>query len=77
VVVIPNSSAETMNQSVSENISASTTFKSDGWLGFNRIKEVTAKHIKKIVSPKEASKVLLWVHTMFSNAKRNLLGINH
>ena len=77
MVVIPDSSAETMNQTVSANVSASTTVKSDGWPGFNRIKEVTAKHIKKIVSPKEASKVLPWVHTMISNAKRNLLGINH
>jgi CO dehydrogenase/acetyl-CoA synthase epsilon subunit len=54
-----------------------STIKSDGWKGFARIKEVTAKHIIKIVPPQEASKALPWVHTMISNAKRNLLGINH
>jgi hypothetical protein len=77
MVVIPDSSAETMNEVVEGRINESATIKSDGWQGFARIKEVTAKHIIKIVPPKEASKVLPWVHTMISNAKRNLLGINH
>jgi len=77
MVVIPNSSAETMNQTVSANTNPSSVIKSDGWRGFNKIKEISSKHIKKIVPPKEASKVLPWVHTMISNAKRNFLGINH
>lgn len=42
-----------------------------------RIKEISARHIRKIASPKEASNILPWVHTMISNAKWNLLGINH
>jgi hypothetical protein len=77
MIVIPDSSAETMNQTVSANTKSSIIVKSDGWRGFNKIKEVSSKHIKKIVPPKEASKVLPWVHTMISNAKRNFLGINH
>ena len=77
MVVIPNSSALTMNQTVSANTNTSSVIKSDGWRGFNKIKEISSKHIKKIVPPKEASKVLPWVHTMISNAKRNFLGINH
>jgi len=77
MVVIPNSSSNTMNETVSINTKPSTIIKSDGWKGFNRIKDVSYKHIKKIVPPKEASKVLPWVHTMISNAKRNFLGINH
>lgn len=77
MVVIADSSAKTMNQTVSDNLKPSTIIKSDGWRGFNKIKEVSSKHIKRIVPPKEASKVLPWVHTMISNAKRNFLGINH
>lgn len=77
MVVIPNSSSITMNHTLSSNAKPDVTIKSDGWRGFSRIKEVSAKHIKKIVPPKEASKVLPWVHTMISNAKRNLLGTNH
>lgn len=75
--VIPNSASQTMNEVVSTFTNPATTIKSDGWKGFNKIKEVTAKHIKKVVRPTEASKVLPWVHTMISNAKRNFLGINH
>lgn len=77
MVVITNSSATTMNDTLSAYATPDVTIKSDGWRGFSRIKEVSAKHIKKIVPPKEASKVLPWVHTMISNAKRTLLGINH
>jgi hypothetical protein len=77
MVVISDSSSDTMNEALAGNVATNSTIKSDGWRGFARIKEVTAKHIVKIVPPQEASKALPWVHTMISNAKRNLLGINH
>ena len=77
MVVISDSSAQTMNDTVFDKTKFSSIIKSDGWRGFNRITEVSSKHIKKIVPPKDASKVLPWVHTMISNAKRNLLGMNH
>ena len=77
MIVIPNSSSSTMNDTLSTYAKPEVVIKSDGWRGFNKIKKVSAKHIKKIVPPKEASKALPWVHTMISNAKRNLLGINH
>lgn len=77
MVVIPDSSSETMNANIAEHTNSQTIVKTDGWRGFAKIKDVSKKHIKKIVSPKEASKVLPWVHTMISNAKRNFLGINH
>ena len=75
--VIPNGSIETMNRTVSENTKSTIVAKTDGWRGFNKLKEISSKHIKKVVLPKEASKVLPWVHTMISNAKREFLGINH
>ncbi len=77
MVVIEDSSSKTMNENIAQMTNESTTAKTDGWRGFSRIKEVTGKHIRKVVPPKEASKVLPWVHTMISNAKRNFLGINH
>ena len=77
MVVIPDSSAETMNMAIANSTSSEVIVRSDSWRGFNRIKEVAAKHIKKVTPPKEASKTLPWVHTMISNAKRNFLGINH
>jgi len=77
MIVIPDSTAQTMNDVVSANTDSLSVIKSDGWRGFNKIKEVSSKHIQKVVTPKEASKILPWVHTMISNAKRNFLGINH
>ena len=77
MVVIPDSSSETMNANIAMMTNSKTIAKTDGWRGFAKIKDVSSKHIKKVVPPSEASKVLPWVHTMISNAKRNFLGINH
>jgi hypothetical protein len=77
MVVIPDSSSDTMNQEVKEKLMPQSTVKTDGWKGFNRITEVVNKHISQIVPPQDASKALPWVHTMISNTKRNLLGIHH
>ena len=77
MVVIPDSSAETLKTTVSGVASPNIIAKSDSWRGFNKIKDITSKHIQKVTLPKEASKTLPWVHTMISNAKRNFLGINH
>jgi hypothetical protein len=75
--VIADSSSETMNTVVQENTQAGSTMKTDGWRGFNKFKEIDRKHRKQIVPSNQASKVLPWVHTMISNLKRSLLGINH
>ena len=77
MIVIPNSSSRQINQTVSEYVASVSTVKSDAWRGFSRLKDVISEHVQKVITPKEASKVLPWVHTMISNAKRNLLGTNH
>jgi len=75
--VISNSSSKQINKEVSNSLASLTTVKTDGWRGFYRLKEVISEHIQKVITPKEASNVLPWVHTMISNAKRNLLCTNH
>jgi transposase-like protein len=78
MLVIPDSGSQTMNKVVSDNTNKDkVTLKTDGWKGFNKFKEISKKHIQQVVKPKEASKVLPWVHTMISNAKRSFLGVNH
>lgn len=78
MVVIPNSGSEIMNNVVSQSTKKEgLTLKTDGWRGFNKFKEISQKHDRRVVKPKEASKILPWVHTMISNTKRNFLGINH
>ena len=75
--VIPDSSSKTMFDAVVYNTGANVTIKSDAWRGFNSLKEIVCKHIKRAVLPTDAPKILPWVHTLISNAKRNFLGINH
>src|SRR5437867_4385225 len=75
--VIADSSSQTINATSQEMLSKDSKIKTDGWRGFNKLKEIVKKHIKKVVPPSEASNVLPWVHTMISNAKRNFLGIHH
>lgn len=75
--VIKDASSDEINSFVSENISPKATVKTDGWRGFNYIDDVTEEHLKYIVPPKQASKILPWVHIMIANLKRNLLGIYH
>jgi len=77
MVVIPDSSSQTMNSVVFDHISPEARVKSDGWSGFNRLHELVSKHYQNVVRPKDAAKALPWVHTMISNAKRTFLGRNH
>lgn len=49
---------------------------SDGSTSFNGIKD-DYLHSGKVIPKKEISKVLPWVHTVISNAKRMLLDIHH
>lgn len=77
MVVIPDSSAPTMNREAKEKLNAESTVKTDGWKGFNQLKQIVNKHKSQVIPPKEASKVLPWVHTMIANTKRNFLGIHH
>lgn len=77
MVVIPDSSAETMNKETEDKVIQETIVKTDGWRGFRQLKDIVNKHISKVVPPEDASRVLPWVHTMISNTKRNLLGIHH
>lgn len=55
----------------------STEIVSDNFRGFSRIKEIVKTHHAQNVPKEMAGKVLPWVHTMISNVKRTLLGINH
>jgi len=49
--------------------------KTDHYASYNKIKGTVWTYIPTKVPPKEASKVLPWVHTMIANAKRTLLGV--
>jgi hypothetical protein len=50
---------------------------SDGWSGYEKLNTVVKNHQYYQIDSKLADKVLPWVHTMISNARRSLLGTHH
>jgi len=77
MLVVDNLKGQTVGEKVSENIKYDTVVKTDNYRSYSKIKENVWCHIPQKVSPKDAGKVLPWVHTMISNAKRTLLGVHH
>jgi hypothetical protein len=77
MLVVENLKGKTVGAKVSENIKYDTVVKTDNYSSYSKIKENVWCHIAQNVSPKDAVKVLPWVHTMISNAKRTLLGVHH
>ena len=77
MVVIDNLKAETIEEQVVKNIEYDSLVKTDNYRSYSNLKDLVWVHQARRVEPADASKVLPWVHTMISNAKRNLLGIHH
>ena len=77
MLVVNDLKGKTVGQKVKENISTDSVVKADNYRSYSRIKDNVWCHIAQQVKPKDAGKVLPWVHTMISNAKRTLLGAHH
>jgi len=72
-----NLTSKSINQQVSDNVSSESKVITDGYVSYSKLKEVISVHRSEIVPPHEVNKILPWVHTAISNAKRNMLGIHH
>ena len=77
MLVVDNLKGQTVGEKVAENIKYDTVVKTDNYSSYSKIKDHVWCHIPQKVSPKDAGKILPWVHTMISNAKRTLLGVHH
>ena len=77
MLVVENLKGQTVGEKVSKNIKYDTVVKTDNYSSYSKIKDHVWCHIPQKVKPKEAGKVLPWVHTMIANAKRTMLGIHH
>ncbi|NLA48056.1 MAG: IS1595 family transposase [Bacteroidales bacterium] len=77
MIVVDDLKGHTVGEKVTENIKYDSVIKTDNYTSYSRLKERVWCHIPRKVNPKEAGKVLPWVHTMIANAKRTLLGIHH
>jgi transposase-like protein len=77
MIVVDNLKADTVELQVKRNIKSNSLVKTDNYSSYSNIKGLVWVHQAETLKPKEAAKALPWVHTMISNAKRNLLGIHH
>lgn len=68
---------EQVNEQVTKSVATNSDVITDGWLGFERLKNVVKHHECYRIDAPMADKVLPWVHTMISNLKRTLLGTYH
>jgi len=75
--VVDDLSSYTIASQVKSDVHPKSTVRTDGYLGHQRLKEVVARHKALVLPPKEQGKVLPWVHTAISNAKRLFLGTHH
>jgi len=66
-----------INYEVSKSVSNEAHIISDGWRGYSKLREVVSSHTPMVVPAKDAMKKLPWVHTVISNAKRQMLGVHH
>lgn len=78
MVVMENLQAETINQKVKKGVEKIATVLSDGYKGYNKLKDVITKHIV-VIEPdkKKSAKIFPWVNRTISNAKKMLLGVHH
>jgi len=77
MVVVDNLKGQTDGEKISENITYDSVVKTDNYSSYSKIKDKVWCHIPQKVNPKEADKVLPWIHTMIANAKRTMLGVHH
>ncbi len=78
MVVIEDLKSETINKVVVKTVEKTAYVLSDGYKGYNKIKEVITNHYVVVEHNKQkSSKIFPWVNRTISNAKKVLLGIHH
>jgi len=75
--VIEDQSSDSFEKAAKKHISPSAELFTDGFKSYSKLKNYVKKHVAQKVPPKEAEKLLPWVHTTIANLKRELLGIHH
>ena len=77
MVVVDAISGENVKSVTKDNISDQATVITDGYVSYSEMSNLVNKHEQLLVPPKEASKLLPWVHIFISNAKRLFLNTFH
>jgi len=77
MLVIDDLTGKTMEEKVRNNIKYDSVVKTDNFRSYSKISGLVWRHFSEKVPTNELEKAFPWVHTIISNAKRTLLGINH
>jgi transposase-like protein len=77
MVVVEDLKTSTVNQVVGDAILAESIVVTDNYRSYNKLSDQVWVHEAQNVTGTQVNKVLPWVHTMISNAKRNFLGVHH
>lgn len=76
--VMEDLKADSINRAIGKDVDAGTTAQTDGYRGYNKLKELLTGH-QVIIEPdkKKSAKLFPWANRTISNAKKVLLGIHH
>jgi transposase-like protein len=77
MIVVEDLKAATIEQEVERNIETNSTIITDGFRSYSNLENKVKEHRQQVIPAKKAHKLLPWVHTAISNAKKQLLGIHH
>ncbi|MDR4497675.1 MAG: IS1595 family transposase [Candidatus Scalindua sp.] len=76
--VVSGVDSKNVSSVVQKNIHPDSQIKTDGWPSYHAIKKQNLKHDRRTLgNPKNASKVLPWVHILIANCKSVLRGTHH
>lgn len=77
MIVIPDLKSDTITGEVINNIDCNAELVTDDSTSYTKLHNHVKSHVSQVIPKKEVVKVLPWVHTAISNAKRLLLNIHH
>lgn len=75
MIVIGDLKAETITNNVREQVEETADLTTDDSTSYKNLKEYVHSHKASVILTEEFGKVLPWVHTAISNAKRQLLDV--
>jgi transposase-like protein len=78
MTVVENLKKDTVKDVLDKQIKTGQHVKTDGFKSYNGVKELGHKHhVIVIGNPKDASKLLPWVHVIIGNVKGSIRGVHH
>jgi len=76
--VIPDANGQSLTAAAKSAIDTGSTVLTDGWPGYNDLKEQGYDHIPwTLETPEDASRILPWTHIVIANFKRWILDVFH